>query len=133
MSASPTIAENSSLSRTILARGVFYHPAGLHYGNSAGSVTCDRCHRTDILACIGFDRYDYCLPCVEAVARVQPTGFLRPELDSPPITFMVQNALRPPLTPTDSSSVRAMSQKMYKLPATRMMDSMYRREDGGLR
>jgi hypothetical protein len=82
----------ADLDRAILERGVFYYPAGLRYANPDAAVTCDRCRRTRILACIGFRRYDYCVPCVDAVARAQSS---RTNSLTPPImnNYMTQNSL----------------------------------------
>ena len=126
--ASPTVTENASLNGAILERGVFYYPAGLHYGNPDAPVTCDRCRRTGIPACIGFERYDYCVTCVDAVVHAQPTGAWRPGLGSrvapsPVMTLMMQNDLRPPREITVPPRVAAMEQGMF---TTRMMDSIYR-------
>ncbi len=136
--ASPTIAEDTSLNRAILARGVFYYPAGLHYGNPAAAVTCDRCRRTDIVASVGFERYDYCLPCVEAVACAQPAGSWRSNIDVSRQDVIVQQPRdrfeSPHLTlMTQGIFTTAMVQGMFssRPPATRMMDSMYRQNPGG--
>ena len=134
---SPTVPEDASLSRAVLARGVFYYPAGLHYGNPDAAVTCDRCRRTNIVASVGFERYDYCLPCVEAVAHAQPVGSWRPDGDVRRQEVIVQ----PPRNRTESPYMTLMAQEMFttamvqdifsaRAPATRMMDSMYRRNLG---
>jgi hypothetical protein len=109
------VPEDASLNRAILERGVFYYPAGLRYANPDAAVTCDRCRRTRILACIGFEHYDYCLPCVDAVARAQPSR-----------TY--DSSTRPPMTQNSlpSQYMTLMVQDMFTPPATRMMDSMYR-------
>jgi hypothetical protein len=120
--------ENAALNTAILERGVFYYPAGLRYGNPEAGVNCDR--RTGIPACIGFDRYDYCLPCVNAVVAAAPAGAWRSHTNTRPLvnTYMAQNKYiaqdnfllwsSPP--PPDAAITRP--------PATRMMDvSIYRR------
>lgn len=116
------VPEDDSLNRAILERGVFYYPAGLRYANPDAAVTCDRCRRTRILACIGFERYDYCLPCVDAVARAQSS---RTNSLTPPImnNYMTQNSL-------PSQYMTLMVQDMFTPPATRMMDVMYRPNPG---
>lgn len=114
------IVENVALYTAILERGTFYFPAGAHYGNPDAKVNCDRCKRSGIPACIGFERNDLCLPCVELVAlRTPPTinshrtivpGPLRetrPEINYPVMTLMVQD--------------------MFDRPRTRMMHEMFRR------
>jgi hypothetical protein len=125
---SPQIEDNAALNNAILERGVFYYPAGRHYGNPDASVNCDRCRRTGITACIGFDRFDYCLPCVDAIVRTRPTGPgtwnpdieiprpIRDPLESPRVTLMLQNMF-----------TTAMSQGMF---TTRMEHNMYRPSRG---
>ena len=102
----------------ILTRGSFYYPAWKHYGNPETRVKCDRCERTDLLTCVGYERMDLCLPCVEIVAHwlAVPVGSVprplgeRPREVLPVMTLMVQ--------------------PMFDPPRTRMMDSMFRRGPG---
>jgi hypothetical protein len=51
----------------ILERGSFFYPAGLHYRNPAATVICDRCRRSGIKSCVGYESQDLCLPCVEQI------------------------------------------------------------------
>ena len=130
-SSTDTSVANTQLSTAILERGQFYYPAGIHYGNPDAAVTCDRCRRTGLKASIGFDRFDYCLPCVEAVAA--SAG--RPTISALPV-------LPVPRGPTSSRSdyfITAMSQEMLTLmaqdmfreqPRTRMMQNMFHRAPG---
>lgn len=133
---SPAFTENTALYTAILERGRFFYPAGVHYGNPDASVVCDRCKRSGIKTCIGYDRYDLCLPCVDLVAArisvptaVLPTSSLPPSLSDPTrteyLTLMVQDMLRPSSLP-----VAAMGQTMYRPlnnnePRTRMEHRMY--------
>jgi hypothetical protein len=126
---SPAVSENAALNAAILERGQFYFPAGMHYGNPDGGVNCDRCRRTALKACIGFDRYDYCLPCVEAVAAVAP----RPadlEIRLPRITRSVFDRTEHVITAMSQDMYRTlMVQDMFdRAPQTRMMQNMFRRE-----
>lgn len=100
MSSSLTSVENNALHAAILERGQFYCPAGKHYGNPDAAVTCDRCQRTNIPACVGFERFDYCLSCIEAIVQTCPTwssssssslGYTKPSIRLPP-------SLHPPVT-----------------------------------
>ena len=102
------VPEDASLNRAILERGVFYFPAGLRYANPDAAVTCDRCRRTRILACIGFRRYDYCIPCVDAVARAQSS---RTNSLTPPImnNYMTQNSLPSQCMTQNSLSSQCMT------------------------
>lgn len=52
----------------IAKNGIYYYPANKHYGG-IGYVTCDRCARTNISACIGYDSLDLCLDCVSVVIK----------------------------------------------------------------
>lgn len=52
----------------IAKNGEYYYPANKHY-NSTGYVTCDRCAKTNICACIGYESYDLCLDCVLVVIK----------------------------------------------------------------
>lgn len=62
------IMSASAINRA-LTEGKFYYPASLHYkGSQMGDsvcVTCDRCYKSDIPACIGIDTLDFCLPCID--------------------------------------------------------------------
>lgn len=44
--------------------GIYYNPANSHYGGK-GQVNCDRCMRTNIPVCIGFEDTDLCFRCVD--------------------------------------------------------------------
>ena len=112
---------SDSLAQAILERGQFYFPAGTHYGNPTASVICDRCRRSGIPASVGFDRFDFCLPCVEAVATAGATSGLTvmPDLRVP----------RPLPTPRGFGEpvMTLMVQDMFEPPKTRMMQDMFRR------
>ena len=110
--------ENTALYTAILERGTFYFPAGAHYGNPDAKVICDRCKRSGIPACIGFERNDLCLPCAEVVALRTPVRDLSDRL----------SILRPIRDPTPHREyVTLMLQDMYGAPQTRMMHDMFRR------
>ena len=49
--------------------GTFYQPANLHYSGS-GSVNCDKCQRTNLKSCIGYQNYDLCLECITQVEKI---------------------------------------------------------------
>lgn len=53
--------------RFIVDHGEFSMPAVKRYGYNVGSVFCNRCCARDIPCCIGYDSYDLCLPCVQAI------------------------------------------------------------------
>jgi hypothetical protein len=48
-------------------RGTYYNPASKHYGG--GTVTCDRCNRTNIHSCIGLGNHDICLDCAASIEK----------------------------------------------------------------
>jgi hypothetical protein len=116
--------QSTALSRAILERGAFYYPAGLHYGNPDTAVTCDRCRRTNLRCSIGFDRFDYCLPCVETVANSLP--LIVPSFDRP--MGPMQNGPR-----SDSPYMTLMRSDMFTTAmasgmfTTRMEGNMFRR------
>lgn len=87
-----------------LTEGKFYYPASLHYkGSQMGDsvkVTCDRCYKSDIPACIGIDTLDFCLSCIEEEVK-------RKEKISVPCVPSV----RPPAPA--APAVAAMAQRMY--------------------
>ena len=114
---SPEPHENNALYTAILQRGTFYCPAGAHYGNPSASVICDRCRRSNIPACIGFERNDLCLPCTELLA-----------LRLPVITHSQYEVVqRIPTTVREYPRVTLMIQEMFEMPRTRMEHSMFRR------
>ncbi|AYV75173.1 MAG: hypothetical protein Terrestrivirus1_47 [Terrestrivirus sp.] len=55
----------------VIKFGTFYCPAYKHYGPVETVVTCDRCHKTNLVSCIGFDKLDVCLKCGEEVSIAQ--------------------------------------------------------------
>lgn len=48
----------------LFTNGSYYYPAGKHYNNVKAIVICDICKKENIIACIGYDKYDACLECV---------------------------------------------------------------------
>jgi hypothetical protein len=78
----------------IVLKGKFYFPANLHYINNV-SVKCDRCQKTDITSCIGYNKMDLCLKCADIVSdniRSQNTTNLNNEIyESEYKTFMEQS------------------------------------------
>lgn len=140
----------------ILERGRFFYPAGLHYGNPDTVVICDRCRKSGIKTCIGYESQDLCLPCVEQVASsiradsgltVPPPTPIIPRMVQPPMvqTLMMQDMLRRPI----GNLAAMMEQGMYlrdrsreivpgvpsasntREPTTRMMHGMYDKPWGG--
>ena len=78
----------------ILKNGTYYFPATKHYNNSATSVMCDRCHKINLNACIGFNIYDLCLLCIQDISNVYNPIKVD---DSSIMTFMEQEQFQPPI------------------------------------
>src|SRR5437868_7628311 len=72
--------------KDIVNYGTYYNPASNHY-NNGGTVTCDRCKKTDLDICIGWEKYDLCLPCVEKVKN----NMNKPVSDNTPRIMMMQS------------------------------------------
>ena len=104
---------NDLIVKSILNRGTFYYPASAHYGG-AMVVSCDLCRRSNLTACIGFDKYDLCLTCVERTTSA-PSGLmmLRPPMPEAPTTLIMQDSV-----------VTKMMQDSVRFPATRIQDSV---------
>jgi len=49
--------------------GTYYNPASKHYSLFEDiNVVCDRCNRSRLPVCIGYNEYDLCLKCVDAIS-----------------------------------------------------------------
>jgi hypothetical protein len=128
-----TSIENNTLHNAILERGTFYYPAWKHYNNPSASVNCDRCRRTNIQACVGFEKYDYCILCVHEVVasrRCEP-GPWHPDImpprvtpETPVQTITTINSLQPP-----PMTLTLMAQDMF---VTRMADPLFRIQNNHL-
>ena len=59
----------SDLMANICKFGTYYNPAWKHYGVMT-NVVCDRCHKDNLKACIGWQTFDLCLGCVQEVTDV---------------------------------------------------------------
>ena len=49
--------------------GTYSYPAWKRYGRKT-SVFCDRCHRQNLRASIGYAQFDLCLLCVDELTRL---------------------------------------------------------------
>jgi len=125
---------NDLIVKSILNRGTFYYPASAHYGGAV-VVSCDLCRRSNLTACIGFDKYDLCLTCVERTSSA-PSGLmmLRPPMPEAPTTLMMQDSVRFPATRIQDSIRQPMTYMMQdsvvrrREPVARMMQDSVRRE-----
>jgi len=92
----------------VVKKGKYFNPAFLHYGYET-CVVCDRCNRTYLMACIGYDindkGYDLCLTCVDELVRLTKQNkrsiYINSETNIPSRmqpqirTRMLQDMLRP--------------------------------------
>lgn len=53
----------------ISQNGKYYYPATAHYKGIVSFVSCDRCDRSNLLASIGFEKYDLCMKCNSEVLQ----------------------------------------------------------------
>ena len=70
--------------------GTFYNPASNHYANSL-KVVCDRCKHNGLITCVGWQRFDLCLKCVEEVTTLDKTKDVSPKPSSGECTKMEQS------------------------------------------
>lgn len=93
-------------SELILAyfNGKYYNPANSHY-NKSGIINCDRCHKTNIKICIGYNKIDLCMKCVEVLNDIAllptsvQTSDQNKENSSASATSSVSSAYYPPSEP----------------------------------
>lgn len=63
---------------TIIENGKFYYPASSHYTHNSHNshishnshnsiVICDKCGKSNLIACIGYMSEDLCLACVDSL------------------------------------------------------------------
>ena len=50
--------------KSTLEYGTYYYPATKHYNYASPIIYCDNCGKCNLTACIGYDKYDLCLSCV---------------------------------------------------------------------
>ncbi len=60
---------------SLAKNGKYYSPAHTHYlnegqmnNNNKPNISCDRCSKEHLIECVGFDKIDLCLECVEQIA-----------------------------------------------------------------
>ena len=96
---------------SIVKYGTYYFPANEHYGGQ-GYVTCDRCAKNKLNACIGYDSEDLCLNCVTVITNsISDFNVPTPNLPLPfrPLTRMMQKKYI-----HDNEKMTFMAQNMYK-------------------
>lgn len=53
----------------IAKKGMYFCPAYKHYGQMT-NVVCDRCNKTNLKACIGYNDKDLCLKCADSLTNM---------------------------------------------------------------
>jgi len=105
----------------IIKNGNFYFPAWTHYNKNDANVTCDRCRRTNLKCCIGYNEYDLCLDCTEDVVQIlnRPIKPIQSTYEPIIMTEMEQNFIKPGMrTRMEQDFIRPqiktkMAQRMY--------------------
>lgn len=104
----------------VVRYGYFYYPAHKHYGKFV-SVRCDRCNKTDLTSCIGYDKMDLCLPCADSVVATrenkQPIDWFTPT----PALPVVMPPYNPPYNPPNNPPFYSPPNG----PVTKMMQNMF--------
>jgi hypothetical protein len=115
----------SSKFSEVVENGQFFFPAYSHYGTKT-NVVCDRCKKTNLVSCIGYDTLDLCLSCAGTVTEMLSkniTNSIPPPIGS--LTKMEQNTFKPMI-------LTEMQQNMFKTrpkPLTRMQQSIFDTDD----
>ncbi len=52
----------------IVNNGQFFYPASNHYTPGA-NVICNKCNKTNLISCIGYESSDLCLICADLVVK----------------------------------------------------------------
>ena len=103
----------------IFKNGTYYNPASSHY-NTDTSVICDRCKRTNLDMCIGYDTYDLCLQCIQDISLQLKKQPVSPQKSFPEIaTYMQQSQFQPQM-------MTNMEQGQFR---TRMLQRQFRNND----
>lgn len=79
--------------------GTYYNPATKHYNTNA-TVVCDRCFRSNLDSCIGWQTYDLCLLCVHAINSKSDVDIHQPFYPHKPIKPLKSSKPYDPFTPS---------------------------------
>lgn len=111
--------------------GKYANPANSRYNSSTVNVICDRCRKSNLLTCIGYNQIDLCLNCAaqmeetdkkEAVAtppklmtlmmqyQFKPNNDSNEESSPSNLTFMMQSQFKPEQKPVRHLSRMLQSQ-----------------------
>ena len=104
----------------VFRNGIYYSPASKHYnnGNADLSVVCDRCKKTNLDICIGYETYDICLQCIQEISNQLKKQKEIEKFPSCTATYMQQDQFRPMYATN-------MEQAQFR-PLTRMIQSQFR-------
>lgn len=119
---------NPSLSREktiqILKNGTYYNPASKHYNGNSTNVVCDRCRKTGLDMCIGYETYDLCLQCIQDTnsqlkkqVTIQQPEFATYMQQGQFMTNMEQSQFKP--------QIRTNMEQAQFRPLTRMLQSQF--------
>lgn len=117
-----------SILLSIYNEGKYYNPAWNHYGRKT-NVVCDRCKTTQLKVCIGWNKYDLCMKCVDQISR----HIREPEIDPRDMTLMMQSMFMTNMEQgmfRDDRNLTYMAQDMfdtdeYMRPRTKMMQGKF--------
>ncbi len=59
-----------SIINKVYKYGQYYNPSQNHYKKDV-NVVCDRCHKSNLKTCIGYDTYDLCMGCIESLSKME--------------------------------------------------------------
>jgi len=99
----PIAYSNAKIFSNTAKYGKYYNPASAHYGPNT-VVTCDKCQRTNLKTCVGYESYDLCLSCCETIVEIDHAlktkttlfpGTFEEELTGPPVTYMAGSIYNP--------------------------------------
>jgi hypothetical protein len=63
--------------------GIYYSPAISHYGGTVAAVRCDRCARSNLSTCVGWENHDLCEHCVTDLDDILGPKSLETDIDQP--------------------------------------------------
>ena len=114
----------------IIKNGKYYCPAWTHYDKQT-SVVCDRCGSTQLVVCIGWDKYDMCLKCVDTITSHQKPEIISSKKDTIyPISKMNQDKFIKSKDKISTVAITNREQNIFKNKnVTRMMQDIYNKYD----
>jgi hypothetical protein len=101
----------------IYSKGKYYNPAWSHYGRHT-NVVCDRCKSSQLKVCIGWEKYDLCMKCVDQLSKYNGTQ-IESDYDGTRITMMEQRIFRD----NRNQPLTRMSQGMFNIGSNLIDDN----------